>query len=165
MAMGRSKTELSLSEDERMQLTSLARSRSLPAALVQRASLVLACADGVPNSAVANRFGVTNATVGKWRRRFVEHRIAGLQDELRPGKPRSIDDERIAGLLTTTLQQKPRDGATHWSVRGLAAETGISKTSVHRFLQVFGLQLHRQDTSGILAADVVDYSALMEADA
>jgi putative transposase len=121
MAMGRPKAELSLSEDERMQLTSLARSRSLPAGLVQRASLVLACADGVPNSAVAKRFGVTNATVGKWRRRFVEQRIAGLHDELRPGKPRSIDDERIAGLLTTTLHQKPKDGATHWSVRGLGA--------------------------------------------
>ena len=146
MAMGRPKAELSFSEDERMQLTALARSRSLPAGLVQRASLVLACADGVPNSAVAKRFGVTNATVGKWRRRFVEQRIAGLHDELRPGKPRSIDDERIAGLLTTTLHQKPKDGATHWSVRGLAAETGISKTSVHRFLQVFGLQPHRQDT-------------------
>src|ERR687892_370151 len=146
MAIGRPKAELILSEDERMQLTSLARSRSLPAGLVQRANLVLACAEGVPNSAVAERFGVTNATVGKWRQRFVTLRIAGLHDELRPGKPRSIDDERIADLLTTTLHQKPRDGATHWSVRGLAAETGISKTSVHRFLQVFGLQPHRQDT-------------------
>src|SRR5262249_5797312 len=130
MAMGRPKAELSLSEDERMQLTSLARSRSrsLPAGLVQRASLVLACADGVPNSAVARRFGVTNATVGRWRLRFVDQGIAGLHDERRPGKPRSIDDERIAGLLTTTLHQKPQDGATHWSVRGLAAETGISKS-------------------------------------
>src|ERR671919_2470290 len=146
MAMGRPKAELGLSEDERRQLTSLARSRSLPAGLVQRAGLVLACAEGAPNSAVAKRFGVTNATVGKWRRRFVEQRIAGLHDEVRPGKPRSIDDERIADLLTTTLHQKPKDGATHWSVRGLAAETGISKTSVHRFLQVFGLQPHRQDT-------------------
>src|SRR5919107_5681122 len=146
MAMGRPKAELTLSEDERVQLQSLARSRSLPAGLVQRASLVLACADGAANSAVAERFGVTNATVGKWRQRFVAQRIAGLHDELRPGKPRSIDDERIAGLLTTTLHQKPKDGATHWSVRGLAAETGISKTSVHRFLQVFGLQPHRQDT-------------------
>ena len=146
MAMGRPKAELVLSEDERMQLQSLARSRSLPAGLVQRANLVLACTEGAPNSAVAERFGVTNATVGKWRQRFVSQRLAGLHDELRPGKPRSIDDERIAGLLTTTLHHKPKDGATHWSVRGLAAETGISKTSVHRFLQVFGLQPHRQDT-------------------
>jgi transposase len=144
--MGRPKAELVLSEDERGQLQSLARSRSLPAGLVRRARIVLACAEGAPNSAVAGRLGVTNATVGKWRQRFVGQRIAGLHDELRPGKPRSIDDERIAGLLTTTLHHRPKDGVTHWSVRGLAAETGISKTSVHRFLQVFRLQPHRQNT-------------------
>jgi putative transposase len=84
--------------------------------------------------------------VGKWRRRFVARRIGGLHDELRPGKPRSIDDERIAELLATTLHRRPEDGATHWSVRGLAAETGISKTSVHRFLQTFGLRPHRRDS-------------------
>jgi len=146
MAMGRPKAELVLSEEEQAQLQSLARSRSLPAALVRRASMVLACAEGATNRAVAQRFGTTNATVGKWRRRFVADRIAGLHDELRPGKPRSIDDERIAELLTTTLHHKPKDGATHWSVRGLAAETGISKTSVHRFLRAFRLQPHRRDT-------------------
>jgi putative transposase len=146
MAMGRPKAELVLSEEEQAQLQSLARSRSLPAALVQRASIVLACAAGATNSAVAQRFGTTNATVGKWRRRFVVRRIAGLDDELRPGKPRSIDDERIAELLTTTLHHRPKNGATHWSVRGLAAETGIAKTSVHRFLQAFGLQPHRRDS-------------------
>lgn len=96
MAMGRPKAELVLRENERMQLQSLARSRSLPAGLVRRASIVLACAEGAPNSAVAARLGITNATVGKWRQRFVADRIAGLHDELRPGKPRSIDDERIA---------------------------------------------------------------------
>lgn len=146
MAMGRPKAELVLSEEEQAQLQPLARSRSLPAALVQRANIVLACAAGATNSAVAQRFGTTNATVGKWRRRFVARRIAGLDDELRPGKPRSIDDERIAELLTTTLHHRPKDGATHWSVRGLAAETGIAKTSVHRLLQAFGLQPHRRDS-------------------
>ena len=96
---------------------SLLSGRSLPAALVRRAIIVLACAAGATNSAVAQRFGTTNATVGKWRRRFVIRRLAGLDDELRPGKPRSIDDERIAELLTTTLHHRPKDGATHWSVR------------------------------------------------
>jgi putative transposase len=146
MAMGRPKAALVLSDEEQAQLQSFARSRSLPAALVRRASIVLACAAGAPNSAVARRLGTTDATVGKWRRRFVAHRIEGLNDELRPGKPRSIDDERIAELLTATLHHRPEDGATHWSVRGLAAETGISKSSVHRFLQAFGLQPHRRDS-------------------
>ena len=146
MAMGRPKAELVLGEGEQAQLQSIARSHSLPAAIVRRANIVLACAAGATNSAVARRLGTTNATVGKWRQRFVARRIEGLHDELRPGKPRSIDDERIAELLATTLHSQPEDGATHWSVRGLAAETGISKTSVHRFLQAFGLQPHRRDS-------------------
>lgn len=146
MAMGRPKAELVLSEDERVQLQSMARSRSLPAALAQRAKIVLGCAAGEANSRVAQRLGTTNATVGKWRRRFIEQRISGLHDEMRPGKPRSIEDEQLAELINKTLHTKPADGATHWSVRSVAAETGISKTSVHRYFQMFGLQPHRQES-------------------
>lgn len=146
MAMGRPKAELVLSEDERVQLQSMARSRSLPAALAQRAKIVLGCAAGEANSTVARRLGTTNATVGKWRRRFAEQRISGLHDEMRPGKPRSIEDEQLAELINKTLHTKPADGATHWSVRSVAAETGISKTSVHRYFQMFGLQPHRQES-------------------
>jgi transposase len=148
MAMGRAKAELVLSDEEQAQLQSIVRSRSLPATLVRRANMVLACAMRATNTTVAQRFGTTNATVGKWRRRFVARRTEGLHDELRPGKPRSIDDERIAALLNTTLHARPKDcdGATHWSVRGLVAETGIAKTSVHRSLQAFGLQPHRRDS-------------------
>lgn len=146
MAMGRPKAELVLSEDERVQLQSMARSRSLPAALAQRAKIVLGCAAGEANSRVAQRLGTTNPTVGKWRRRFIEQRISGLHDEMRPGKPRSIEDEQLAELINKTLHTKPADGATHWSVRSVAAETGISKTSVHRYFQMFGLQPHRQES-------------------
>ena len=96
--MARPKAELVLNEEERTQLESMARSRSLPAALTQRAKIVLACAAGADNSVVAKRFETSNATVGKWRSRFVERRMVGLHDELRPGKPRTIDDERVAEL-------------------------------------------------------------------
>jgi putative transposase len=89
---------------------------------------------------------VTGATVGKWRRRFIERRINGLYDELRPGKPRTIDDERVAELINTTLHTKPVDGSTHWSVRAIAAETSISPTSVHRYFKLLGLQPHRSET-------------------
>ena len=85
MPMGRPKTELSLSADELQQLQSIARSRSMPAALTLRAKLVLACAEGVANGVVAERHGVTPATVGKWRRRFVERRITGLHDRIASG--------------------------------------------------------------------------------
>ena len=146
MGMGRPKAELILSEAERTQLTSFARSRSMPAALSLRARIVLACASGQANSAVARRFESTNATVGKWRQRFVKHRISGLYDELRPGKPRSIDDERIVTLIQKTLHKKPKDGSTHWSVRVAAAESGISKSSVQRYFQLFGLKPHRTES-------------------
>lgn len=146
MPMGRPKADLVLDPAERAQLHSMVRSRSIPATLQARAQIVLASAAGEPNGSIAARLGYTNATVGKWRQRFVGRRINGLYDELRPGKPRSIDDERVAELIQTTLHSKPTDGATHWSIRSLAAETGISGTSVHRYIKLFGLQPHRSES-------------------
>ena len=145
MRTGRPKADLVLSDEERSQLQSFARSRSLPAALSSRARIVLCSAEGELNIAIAARLKLTKATVGKWRSRFIERRIAGLYDDLRPGAPRTIDDERIAQLINTTLHTKPANGSTHWSVRGVAAETGISKTSVQRYFQLFGLQPHRTE--------------------
>ena len=98
------------------------------------------------NNAIAARLGLTKQTVGKWRTRFVERRIAGLYDDVRPGPARKIDDERVAHLIKTTLHTKPANGSTHWSVRTVAAETGISKTSVQRYLQFFGLQPNRTES-------------------
>jgi len=145
MRTGRPKTELLLTAEERSQLQSFARSRSLPAALSARARLVLRSADGEPNNSIAERMEMSKATVGKWRSRFIERRIAGLYDDMRPGAPRTIDDERVAELIKTTLHTKAADGSTHWSVRTVAAETGISKTSVQRYFQLFGLQPHRSE--------------------
>src|ERR1700741_4213061 len=145
MRTGRPKVELVLSQEERAQLQAFARSRSLPAALNLRARIVLSSADGEPNNAIAERLKLTNATVGKWRSRFVVRRLPGLYDDVRPGKPRTIDDERVAQLIKTTLHTKPADGSTHWSVRTVAAETSISKTSVQRYFRLFGLQPHRTE--------------------
>jgi transposase len=113
---------------------------------VTRARIVLAAATGEPNSEIAKRLQLTRATIGKWRARFLERRINGLYDELRPGKPRTIDDERVAELIKTTLHTKPADGSTHWSVRAVAAQTSISPTSVHRYFKLLGLQPHRSET-------------------
>jgi putative transposase len=146
MRSGRYKEALELSGDEKAQLESIARSRSIPAAINQRAKIVIACASGETSIAVAERLRTTRETVGKWRSRFIQGRIAGLYDELRPGAPRTISDEKIAELINATLKMKPSDGSTHWSVRSMASETGISKTSVHRYFTTFGLQPHRQDS-------------------
>ena len=146
MTRGRPKAELVMSDDEGAQLTSFARSRSLPASLSARARIVLSSAEGEANSSISARLKLTKATVGKWRTRFIERRVAGLYDDLRPGPPRTIDDERVASLIKTTLHTKPANGSTHWSVRSLAAETGISKSSVQRYFQLFGLQPHRSES-------------------
>ena len=143
MAMGRPKTALILDEEQREQLESLASSRSLSAGLVRRAKIILLRASGNSNVEIAQQLEMTNATVGKWRRRFLEYGISGLHDELRPGRPRPISDERVAQLVRKTLKMKPKAG-THWSIRQVAAESGVSKSTVHRIWQAFGLQPHRE---------------------
>ena len=142
MTIGRPKTELVLSAEEHAQLSALAASRALPHALVARAKLVLWAAQGESNTAIAERLGWSLPTVGKWRGRFVAQRMVGLHDELRPGRPRSYGDERVAGLINRVLRSKPKN-ATHWSVRSVAEETAISKSTVARYFALFGLQPHR----------------------
>ena len=142
MMTGRPKPPLALTHEEQTQLRSWAASRTLSHALVARARLVLWSAQGQSNSQIAHRLHWRNATVGKWRQRFIDHRLAGLYDELRPGRPRTIEDEQIAALLKRTVSRQPR-GSTHWSVREAAKASGISKSTVHRLFQTFALQPHR----------------------
>jgi putative transposase len=142
MPMGRPLPALELTAEERQQLAGFAASRSLPHALVARARLVLWAAEGLANQEIAARLNWSKATAGKWRQRFVEHRLVGIYDELRPGRPRSVSDEQIAVLLRRTLKQKPPAG-THWTVRQAAAANSLSKSSVHRVFQLFAIQPHR----------------------
>src|SRR3979490_234894 len=114
MVMGRPKAVLVLSPQQREQLEGLANSRSLPAGLVSRARIILLGASGKTNQQIARQLGLTNATVGKWRRHFVEQGVAGLHDELRPGRPRPISDDRSFGNFTT--DRVPRTGVL---LRGL----------------------------------------------
>jgi len=143
MAKGRPKRVVVLPEEDRQQLTSVARSRSLPHALVVRARLVLMASEGLPSFAIADKLGLSQQTVCLWRRRYVQQGIQGLHDELKAGRPRSISDEAVASLVRKTLQTKPKDG-THWTIRTIAGETRLSRPTVHRIWQAFGLQPHRQ---------------------
>jgi putative transposase len=88
--------------------------------------------------------GLTGMTVGKWRTRYRQLGMKGLHDELRPGRARTYEDDTVAEVINRALRSKPTDGSTHWSARSLAAATGISKTTVHRWLQTFSVQTHRQ---------------------
>ncbi|MDX3798112.1 helix-turn-helix domain-containing protein [Streptomyces sp. AK04-3B] len=97
------------------------------------------------NRDVGALVGMTGQSVGRWRSRFVEHRIAGLGDLPRSGGPRSVSDEQVAALVKRTLESMPRN-ATHWSTRAMAEELGLSQSTVSRIWQAFGPQPHRSQT-------------------
>jgi transposase len=142
---GRPKAELVLTDDERQTLERWARRPSSSQALAQRCRIVLGCAAGKPNKQVAAEVGVWPQTVGVWRRRFVERRLEGLVDEPRPGGPRTITDEQVEAVVVATLEREPKD-ATHWSRASMAAETGLSKSTIGRIWKAFGLKPHQIDT-------------------
>jgi transposase len=142
---GRRMAELVLSEEERLELTSLAARRNTAQALALRARIVLRCASGAENQQVAADLRIDKTTVGKWRRRFVERRIDGLRDEPRSGAPRTVADARIEAVIVRTLESQPPD-ATHWSSRGMARASGLSVSTVQRIWRAFGLQPHRLET-------------------
>jgi len=134
-----------MSVEERETLKRWARRPKTAQALALRARILLRCAEGFDNRAVAVEMGITGQTVGKWRSRFIEKRLEGLLDEPRPGAPRQIRDEDVERVLTVTLESAPRD-ATHWSTRSMAKMSGLSQTAVSRIWRAFALQPHRSET-------------------
>jgi transposase len=127
-----------ISEADRLQLRAMVRSRNMPHSLVRRARIVLLSGDGRSNREVAQRCGVSAPVVSHWRRRYQERGLAGLHDELRPGRPRTHDDEQVAELIKLVLERKP-DHATQWSVRAAAAASGIAKSTVGRYFALFSV--------------------------
>ncbi len=142
---GRPKAELQLSTEERLVLERLANRRKSAQAMAMRARIVMCCAKGDTNREVAGRLGVSEAMVGKWRRRFVEHGLDGLSDDPRPGAPRTVTDDQVEAVVVKTLEEKPKD-ATHWSTRSMAKEMGMSRTTINRIWNAFGLQPHRSES-------------------
>ena len=142
MRTGRPTKSLDLTAEERQKLELLARRPKTSQALAMRARIVLSCATELTNDKVSAKLNVTRPTVGKWRERFRLRRLEGLLDEPRPGAPRSITDDDVETVVTTTLESMPRQG-THWSTRLMAKETGLSQTAIVRIWRAFGLQPHR----------------------
>lgn len=142
---GRPKRELVLSDDERETLERWARRPNSAQALALRCRIVLACAEGGTNIEVAGRLGLHDDTVGRWRNRFIARRLDGLQDEPRPGKPRSITDEDVERVIVKTLEETPPN-ATHWSTRSMAQAVGMNQTAITRIWRAFGLKPHLAET-------------------
>lgn len=138
-------SELELSEEEKSRLEELARRGKTAQAVALRSRIVLRCAAGQSNTEVAKALKVSNATVGKWRGRFVSERMAGLCDAPRPGQPRKITDAIVEEVIARTLEGKP-ENATHWSTRSMAAASGLTQDAVCRIWRAFGLKPHLQES-------------------
>lgn len=145
MKTGRPKRPITVSNEQREVLLRWTRRATTAQSLALRARIVLACADGVPNTYVAQRLNTTNATVGKWRERFRCNGLDGLCDEPRPGAPRTVNDDKVEEIVVKTLENKPKD-ATHWSTRLMAKDARVSQTTVVRVWHAFGLKPHLEDT-------------------
>ena len=141
---GRPKTVLTLSEDERVQLVRWSRRAKSSQALALRSKIVLSCAKGTDSKGVAAQLNCAEATVGKWRRRFVAERLDGLLDEPRPGRPPSISVEAVEAIVVATLEETPKN-ATHWSRASMAKRSGLSKTTIGPIWKAFELKPHRVD--------------------
>jgi transposase len=143
---GRPKPPLVLTDEERQTLERWSRRSKTAQALALRCKIVLACAAGATNKAVAERLGIWPQTVTKWRGRFVRDRLEGLSDEPRPGRPRSITDEQVEQVVAKTLEEPPSNHDTHWSTRSMARATGMSQTAISRIWRAFGLKPHLTET-------------------
>src|SRR2546427_343687 len=137
--------ELVVSPEQKITLRQLLRQPRSSRSLAFRARIILECASGQNNAAVAAKLHTTGFTVGLWRNRFITGGLAALGDEMRPGAPRQIGDDRVERAVRLTLEEAPK-GATHWSSRGLAARTGLSQSTVSRIWRAFGLRPHRSET-------------------
>jgi transposase len=133
---------LDLTDDERRVLEGWARRRKTAQALALRSRIVLAAAGGASNHAVAAELGVSRDTASKWRSRFLERRLEGLTDEPRPGRPRTLGDEKVEQVVVAALEQAPPGGDTHWSTRSMARSAGVSQSTVSRIWRTFGLKPH-----------------------
>jgi transposase len=137
---------LELTDDERQVLSGWVRRRKTAQALSARAQIVLACAGGGSIGEVAAELGVSRNMVSKWRARFLTDRLEGLSDEPRPGRPRTVTDEKVGLVITKTLEEQGPGEDTHWSTRSMAAAAGVSQTAVSRIWRAFGLKPHLVQT-------------------
>ena len=134
-----------LSSDEIRMLEKLARGRQTPVRLAQRSSIVLLAAEGKENQEIASRLRISRETVGRWRRRYAESGLAGIEkDAPRPGRTPSISTAKVREIVRKTTRSKPKGGkaGSHWSSRTMAAAAGVSASTVRRVWKRHGLKPH-----------------------
>ena len=140
--MPRKAIEIIFTKNQKAQLEKITRSHCAERRLVERAQIILACASGKQNREVAAAYETSVARVSKWRRRFAEYGLGGLEDEQRPGKP-EIYGKEFRSKLLSKLETEPPEGLARWDCPTLAEELESSKHAVWRALKKEGIYLHR----------------------
>src|SRR6202166_5086755 len=135
-------SKVSLTSTQRLELSSVAPSRSLPAGYVFRAKLILMLAEGASFNIIKRQLQTTAPTIIRWKRRFLDHGLDGM-DTSHPGQKPSVLTPALRARILSATRRKPSDGSTHWSCRKLATALGVSKDAVHRVWQQAGLKPHR----------------------
>src|ERR1700726_1284262 len=148
--MRRNQIVLQVTDEQRSELSRWAASRALPAGDVFRARLILALADGQTYSRIMASLQTTAPTISRWKQRFEELGIMGLEARHKGSQPR-VADAAVQAKIARKTQQKPADGSTHWSCRKMAAALGLSKSTVQRVWAQLRLKPHRLD--GYLASN------------
>ncbi len=139
-------TNIELTSEQRQPLEALARSRSLPLRVAERAKIVLLAAEGWRNDQIASRLSMSRFKVSRWRERYARHGLAGIEkDAPRPGRTPAIGPETVERIVRLTTQENPRN-ATHWSTRTMGAAAGVSASTVRRVWRAHGLKPHRIKT-------------------
>jgi len=138
--------DIELGDNQRRKLESLARGRKTPVRLAQRAKIVLLADKGIMNKTIAVELGINRRTVSRWRSRYAEAGLSGIEKDLPRGGRKPIARNKIARrIIKKTTQEHPKD-ATHWSTRSLAKELGINHSMVHRVWKANGLKPHLAKT-------------------
>ena len=133
---------ITLSEDEKKTLQRYANSRRASFPFVERSKITLLAAEGLQNTEIAREIGIEVHRVGKWRKRFAEKRIPGIQkDAPRSGRKVEYTDDVRQEVVNKTLHEKPKS-ATHWSRSLMAKETGLSDSTIGRIWKEHGLKPH-----------------------
>src|SRR5258705_12537079 len=149
-------SEILLTQQQHSDLSSIAQSRSLPAGYVFRAKLILMLGGGASFSAIKQQLQTTAPTIVRWKQRFRQHGLEGL-DTYHPGQKASVLTPALRARILSATRRKPSDGSTHWSCRKLASALGVSKDAVHRVWQEAGLKPHRLER--YMASDDPEFEA------
>jgi len=146
---------LVVSEEERQELQQMTQSRTLPAGDVMRSRMILLLADGVAYKKIQALLDTTAPTISRWKQRFLQHRIAGLMEELHPGQQPSVRTPKLQAKVLAAIQEGPNDGSTHWSCRKLASKLHVSKDTIQRILAQADVRPHRLER--YMASDDPDF--------